>query len=77
MSNRAKHVRKPSEIHSVFGDGNIAEPKQEEIALLAYQLWQERGCPIGTPEEDWSRAETELQRRKAGTAVARVQSSAA
>ncbi len=76
MSNRAKHVRKPSEIHSISGEETTAAPKQEEIALLAYQLWQERGCPVGTPEEDWSRAETELQ-RKAGTAVARMQSSAA
>ena len=28
-----------------------------DIATLAYRLWQERGCPIGSPEEDWFRAE--------------------
>jgi hypothetical protein len=28
-----------------------------DIANLAYRLWQERGCPIGSPEEDWFRAE--------------------
>jgi hypothetical protein len=28
-----------------------------DIANLAYRLWQERGCPIGSPEEDWYRAE--------------------
>ncbi|MGA2182234.1 MAG: DUF2934 domain-containing protein [Bryobacteraceae bacterium] len=28
-----------------------------DIAALAYRLWQERGCPIGSPEEDWLRAE--------------------
>jgi len=28
-----------------------------DIANLAYQLWQERGSPIGSPEEDWYRAE--------------------
>jgi hypothetical protein len=29
----------------------------EEIAFRAHSLWEERGCPIGSPEEDWSRAE--------------------
>jgi hypothetical protein len=32
------------------------------IADLAYQYWQERGCPIGSPYEDWYRAERELQK---------------
>lgn len=27
------------------------------IAELAFSLWQERGCPYGSPEEDWFRAE--------------------
>jgi hypothetical protein len=37
---------------------------QEEnaIAQLAYQLWQKRGCPIGSPEVDWFRAAKELAR---------------
>jgi len=30
------------------------------IAALAYALWQEKGCPEGTHEEDWLRAEQEL-----------------
>jgi len=33
-----------------------------KIAVLAYQFWQERGCPLGTPEEDWFRAEREIVR---------------
>jgi hypothetical protein len=32
------------------------------IAVLAYQFWQERGCPHGTSEEDWFRAEREIDR---------------
>ena len=32
----------------------------EAIALRAYHLWQERGSPIGSPEEDWFRAEQEI-----------------
>jgi hypothetical protein len=34
---------------------------REQIARLAYQYWQERGCPDGSPEEDWLRAERELR----------------
>ncbi len=37
---------------------------REQIAALAYQLWQDRGCPEGTPDEDWFRAERELARSK-------------
>jgi len=33
----------------------------EEIAVRAYHLWEERGRPIGSPEEDWSRAEKEMR----------------
>jgi hypothetical protein len=33
----------------------------EEIAVRAYHLWEERGRPIGSPEEDWCRAENETR----------------
>lgn len=33
---------------------------QEQVASLAYALWQQRGCPEGSAEEDWLRAEQEL-----------------
>jgi hypothetical protein len=31
------------------------------IAVWAYRNWQERGCPIGSPEVDWFHAEQELR----------------
>ena len=31
-----------------------------EIEERAYQSWIERGCPMGSPEEDWYRAERDL-----------------
>jgi hypothetical protein len=34
--------------------------KREKIALLAYTYWMQRGCQGGSPEEDWFRAEREL-----------------
>jgi hypothetical protein len=34
-----------------------------DIAKLAYELWQARGCPQGSPEEDWFHAARELRAR--------------
>jgi len=40
---------------------NISEPPTlEQVAAVAYEFWQARGCPDGTPDEDWFRAEREL-----------------
>jgi hypothetical protein len=39
----------------------VAEIDETRIAALAYQLWQERGCPIGSDQDDWFRAETMLR----------------
>ena len=36
---------------------------REEIAQLAYSIWQERGCPEGSDVDDWVRAETEVLSR--------------
>ena len=48
---------------------SIAPPAEpyEQIARLAYQYWLERGCPIGSPEEDWMRAEADLQKQTMGS----------
>ncbi len=44
------------------GQGTHA-PSKQAIAALAYELWQGRGCPEGSPEEDWHRAVEELRSR--------------
>ena len=42
-----------------------SEPEnQHEVAALAYEFWQARGCPDGTAEEDWFRAEREIAESK-------------
>ena len=43
-------------------DGDYAKTliSHSDIAALAYQLWEDRGCPIGSPEEDWYNAEQQL-----------------
>ena len=33
------------------------ETRELEIARLAYLLWEKRGGPLGSPEEDWFKAE--------------------
>ena len=41
-------------------DSPAEAPAHEEIAALAYQYWENRGKPVGSPEEDWLRAEQDL-----------------
>jgi hypothetical protein len=36
---------------------------RQQVAALAYKLWQSRGSPLGSPEEDWYRAEEQLQQK--------------
>jgi hypothetical protein len=43
---------------------DISEPVIfQDIAALAYRYWQARGCPDGSPEDDWFKAEYELRCR--------------
>jgi hypothetical protein len=44
------------------GHGSVAFG-HNDIAALAYELWQARGCPDGSPEEDWYRAAETLRTR--------------
>jgi hypothetical protein len=39
----------------------IADPTESEIATLAYQLWQDNGCPVGSDQEDWCLAKAMLR----------------
>ena len=36
----------------------------EDVAVHAHELWEARGCPDGSPDEDWFRATQQLQARK-------------
>jgi hypothetical protein len=45
-----------------YGHG-VTAVGHDEIATLAYELWHARGCPYGSPEQDWLRAESELRAR--------------
>ena len=57
---------KTTHIHEMATANELPElapvsPNYDKIAALAYELWLGRGCPIGSPEVDWSRAEEELK----------------
>lgn len=42
---------------------STATDQNQKIETLAYQLWLERGCPNGSDQEDWFRAETMMKTR--------------
>jgi len=39
------------------------DPSRDDIAKLAYALWESRGGLGGSAEEDWYRAEQEIRSR--------------
>src|SRR5436305_4548279 len=57
-----------TEVHSnernASGESNYPYTS-EDVAAHAYRCWHERGCPEGSPEVDWQRAEEELRNRRA------------
>jgi hypothetical protein len=64
--NRIKSEIRPA----IDSEVSMSKPSDREIALLAYQLWEERGCPIGLPDNDWLLAERQLENPQAAVAVA-------
>jgi len=55
----------------------VAQPPHEEIELVAYQVFLERGGAHGHDLEDWLEAERELQKKYTKKPVARKKSAAA
>lgn len=48
---------KPATNSEVSANSTTIRPNYEDVAVLAYSLWEGRGRPQGTPEEDWFKAE--------------------
>ena len=44
----------------------MMEISHADIAALAYRLWERRGCPDGTAEQDWREAERQLKSHAKG-----------
>jgi DUF2934 family protein len=54
-----KHYPEQDEAETPRSNMN-GRPTHEQIAERAFQLWNARGCPDGSAEQDWLRAEAEL-----------------
>jgi hypothetical protein len=50
----------PGEAFVIKNTGRRERASREDIALLAYHRWEERGRPDGSDMEDWLSAEREL-----------------
>jgi hypothetical protein len=50
----------PVDMEAIAGSG-AATIAEDAISKRAYELWLERGCPEGSPEQDWYLAESELR----------------
>ncbi len=61
LRHRSHHGVHSDNLHS--GSEPEHEEESNELESLAYEYWEERGSPFGSPDEDWYRAEKELLRR--------------
>jgi hypothetical protein len=57
-------VQKTAEIINPDLESLLAALEYERISGLAYFYWQQRGCPVGSPDEDWFRAERDIRQGK-------------
>jgi hypothetical protein len=56
----AEHYPEQNEVakkHPLFAD----DPDIEQIKRRAHELWCQRGCPHGSSDQDWHRAEREVR----------------
>jgi hypothetical protein len=57
----ARKSTKPNPVTDHSSNSSETDNFTSDIAALAYELWQQRGCPEGSPEEDWYQAERKIQ----------------
>ena len=60
-SEAAKTMPERSTVSESVKAAATASPTESEIAAVAYQLWLDNGCPTGSDQEDWIRAEALLK----------------
>ncbi len=56
--------RHTQEAHQATNQHEIALFGHAEIAVLAHELWQARGCPEGSSQKDWFDAAEQLRSRR-------------
>jgi len=55
-----------------FMNIEVPRPTQEEIATLAYFIWQSEGCPDGCAERHWYEAEAQIIRTRQAEALEKL-----
>jgi hypothetical protein len=60
-SDAAKMIPEGSTVSKSLRTVATVCPTESEIATVAYQLWLDDGCPVGSDQEEWSRAEAMLK----------------
>ena len=60
MSDETFKINSVSICHWILPDSM----EEKQIARVAYEHWQSRGCPFGSPEADWFRAEFEVKAKR-------------
>jgi hypothetical protein len=56
-------AQQQQQTHPTMTGHGITPFSHSDIEKLAHELWEARGCPEGSPEEDWFRAAQELRLR--------------
>jgi hypothetical protein len=60
-SGAAKMMPERSTVSESAKGAATVSPTVSEIATVAYQLWLDDGCPVGSDQEYWFRAEATLK----------------
>ena len=60
-SDVAKLMPERSTVSASVKTAATVSPTESAIATVAYQLWLDNGCPVGSDQEDWFRAEAMLK----------------
>ncbi len=63
QSRQAEEHSPAAHEHTQAGSHGISSFGHNDIAALAHALWQARGCPDGSPEQDWFQAAEQLRAR--------------
>jgi len=63
VSAKSSRLKKVTTVEAMALPANGTESSfsSEDIAQRAYALWEGRGRPMGSPEEDWHRAIEQLR----------------
>ncbi len=64
LEHSQKAFQSTQQAHQATNNHGIAVFGHDDIAALAHELWRARGCPEGSPDEDWFQAAEQLRSRK-------------